>query len=58
MIAKLKINILYCLGLILKILILILNYQKSNMYKKIPASIPFIYKVLMQGLVELESVFM
>lgn len=52
MIAKLKINILYCLGLILKMLILVLNYQKSNIYnKKIPASIPFIYKGLMQGLV-------
>ena len=34
MIAKLKINILYYLGLILKMLILILNYQKSNMYNK------------------------
>ena len=41
MIAKLKINILYCLGLLLKMLILVLNYQKNNMYnKKIPASIP------------------
>ena len=52
LIAKLKINILYCLGLILKMLILILNYQKNNIYnKKIPASIPFIYKGLMQGFV-------
>lgn len=42
MIAKLKINILYYLGLVLKILILVLNYHNSNMYnKKIPASMPF-----------------
>ena len=32
--AKLKINILYCLGLVLKTLILALIYQKSNMYNK------------------------
>lgn len=45
LIAKLKINILYYLCLILKMLILILNYQKNNIYnKKIPASTPFIYK--------------
>ena len=52
LIAKLKIIILYCLGLVLKMLILVLIYQKSNVYnKKIPESTPFIYKGLMQGLV-------
>ena len=45
LIAKLKINILYCLGLVLKTLILALIYHNSNMYnKKIPASTPLYIK--------------
>ena len=59
MIAKLKINILYCLGLVLKTLILILIYHNSNMYnKKIPASTPFIYKGFDAGIYRIKKVFL
>ena len=53
LIAKLKINILYCLGLILKMLILVLIYKKNNIYNKKNPCIHtfFIYKGLMQGFV-------